>query len=100
MVLLAYSYEHFLQKLHVYQRPLEFVKISAEIIKKTPRGQSYWSVQLKRSASSIVLNIREGAGEFAKKEKARFYTLSHPLEIVSDFYTLYLLEVFTHTVVI
>ena len=32
--------------------------------------------RLKRAASSIVLNIAEGAGEFSKKEKVRFYRIA------------------------
>lgn len=32
--------------------------------------------QLERSASSIVANIAEGAGEFSPSEKARFYRMA------------------------
>lgn len=40
-----------------------------------PVGKA-WVDQLERSTVSIVLNIAEGAGEFAKREKARFYRIA------------------------
>ena len=52
------------KKLDVYKVALEFVSLSAVALKKLPRGQSHLNDQLKRAASSIVLNIAEGAGEF------------------------------------
>ena len=66
----------FHRNLDVYQLALEFVELASEIVKTLPRGQSYLGDQLKRSASSTVLNIGEGAGEFAKKEKVRFYRMA------------------------
>ena len=66
----------FHRQLDVYQLSLDFVEVAAEIVKKLPRGQSYLGDQLKRSASSTVLNIGEGAGEFSKNEKARFYRMA------------------------
>ena len=66
----------FHKSLDVYRLSLEFVEIAAEIAKHIPRGQSYLADQLRRSASSSVLNIGEGAGEFSKKEKARFYRMA------------------------
>src|SRR4051794_1769551 len=62
--------------LDVYRLSLDFVEIAADIAKHIPRGQSYLADQLRRSASSTVLNIGEGAGEFSKKEKARFYRMA------------------------
>jgi four helix bundle protein len=64
------------KKLDVYRLALDFVEVAAEVVKHIPRGQSYLSDQLKRSAASSVLNIGEGAGEFAKKEKVRFYRMA------------------------
>ena len=64
------------KKLEVYQVSLEFVALAAQITVNLPRGQGYLADQLKRSASSTVLNIGEGAGEYVKKEKNRFYRIA------------------------
>ena len=61
------------QKLDVYKIATDFVCLSDEIIKQLPRGNSHISDQLARAASSIMLNIAEGAGEFSNSDKARFY---------------------------
>ena len=40
-----------------------------------------WAVvrdQLQRPSTSIAFNIAEGAGEYAMKEKARFYRIGNP----------------------
>jgi len=66
----------FHKSLDVYQLSLDFIDLAAVIVKQIPRGQSYLSDQLRRAASSIVFNIGEGAGEFAKSEKARFYRMA------------------------
>ena len=41
-----------------------------------PTGRGYMRDQLRRAANSVVLNIAEGAGEFAPAEKARFYRIA------------------------
>ncbi len=50
--------------------------LSDELVKQLPRGRSYLADQLKRASVSIPLNIAEGAGEFAAKEKSRFYRMA------------------------
>ena len=65
---MAFSYK----KMDVYILALDFVEKAAGIVNQIPRGYGYLGDQLKRSASSSVLNIGEGAGEFAKKEKLDF----------------------------
>ena len=69
---MAFSYK----KMDVYILALDFVEKAAGIVNQIPRGYGYLGDQLKRSASSSVLNIGEGAGEFAKKEKVRFYRMA------------------------
>lgn len=40
------------------------------------KGHGPLADQLQRAASSITLNIAEGAGEFSPAEKARFYRIA------------------------
>jgi four helix bundle protein len=68
------TFDH--ERLEVYQLALEFVVLVEEIIKTIPPGQADRVDQLRRAATSDVLNIAEGAGEFSKKEKGRFYRMA------------------------
>jgi four helix bundle protein len=60
----------------VYRRALEFVRMAASIRQRLLPGHGALADQLDRAAVSIALNIAEGAGEFARKEKARFYRIA------------------------
>ena len=40
------------------------------------RGRRYLADQLRRAATSVSLNIAEGAGEFSPDEKSRFYRMA------------------------
>jgi len=64
------------ERLEVYQQALAFLVHADEIAAKLPKGRAYLADQLHRAALSAVLNIGEGAGEFSKKEKARFYRMA------------------------
>jgi four helix bundle protein len=64
------------EKLDVYQLGLEFVVLVDAIVEQLPRGRAYLSDQLRRAALSILLNIAEGAGEYAVDEKNRFYRIA------------------------
>jgi four helix bundle protein len=64
------------EKLDVYQASIEFVALSDDIVERLPRGRAYLADQLVRAATSIPLNIAEGAGEFSSSEKARFYRMA------------------------
>src|SRR5215831_1784716 len=64
------------EKLEVYQVALRFVVAAREIIEQLPNGFADQSDQLGRASTSIVLNTAEGAGEFSKREKARFYRMA------------------------
>jgi four helix bundle protein len=46
------------------------------MINRLPTGHSSLAQQLYRAAISIPLNIVEGAGEFSRKDKARFYRIA------------------------
>ena len=64
-------FEH--ERLDVYRTSIEFLALSDQMASALPRGRAYLADQLRRAASSIPLNIAEGAGEFAAADKARFY---------------------------
>ena len=64
------------EKLDVYKVSIDFVSQAEEITKDLPKGRGYLVDQLQRAALSISLNIAEGAGEFSRKDKARFYRMA------------------------
>ena len=64
------------ERLDVYRVALEFVVVASEVAERMPKGRAYLADQLQRAATSIVLNIAEGTGEFAPAEKARFYRIA------------------------
>ena len=68
------TFDH--ERLDVYKAAIEWVIISDDIVEHLPRGRAYLADQLQRAAISVPLNIAEGAGEFSKKEKARFYRMA------------------------
>jgi four helix bundle protein len=63
-------------KLDVYQRAIEFLDLVDEIVSAAPKGRSHLKDQLDRAATSVVLNIAEGAGEFSTRDKRRFYRMA------------------------
>lgn len=64
------------EKLDVYRTAIDWVSLAQDIAQALPRGTGYLADQLQRAASSITLNIAEGAGEFSAAEKARFYRIA------------------------
>jgi len=68
------TFDH--EKLDVYQVSLEFVALAGEIIAGLPPGRHNLADQLDRATTSIILNLAEGAGEFSRAEKARFYRMA------------------------
>jgi four helix bundle protein len=64
------------EKLDVYKAGIEFVAMAEDVIERLPRGRAYLADQLQRAATSIPLNIAEGAGEYSRKDKARFYRMA------------------------
>jgi four helix bundle protein len=64
------------ERLDVYQLAREFRREAVELLRGVPRGHGETVDQLYRSSLAIKLNIAEGTGEFALKEKARFYRLA------------------------
>jgi four helix bundle protein len=66
------------EKLDVYGVAIEFVTAAYSIAGSANRSEPQGDVadQLRRASTSILLNLAEGAGEYAPREKARFYRLS------------------------
>ncbi len=63
-------------KLDVYRVAREFNRFVHDLVAQMPSGRSDLINQVQRAAASIPLNIAEGAGEFAPKEKSRFYRIA------------------------
>ena len=69
------------ERLDVYKAAIQFVVVAHDVVEHLPRGRSYLADQLQRAAPSlpwqrIPLNIAEGAGEFSRKDKRRFYRIA------------------------
>ena len=64
------------EKLDIYQHALTFVATAHQIGDELPGKRGELGDQLRRASTSIALNLAEGAGEFAPREKARFYRIA------------------------
>jgi four helix bundle protein len=63
-------------RLDVYQRAVQLLDVVDQIIEQMPPGRAHLKDQLDRAATSVVLNIAEGAGEFSPRDKRRFYRMA------------------------
>jgi four helix bundle protein len=63
-------------KLVVYHRALDLLDLVDPVHEVTPPGRAHRKDQLDRAATSVVLDTAEGAGEFSKDEKQRFYRIA------------------------
>jgi len=61
------------ERLDVYRVALDLLVLADDTVEHLPRGRSHLADQLSRAATSIVLNIAEGAGKFSKPDKRRYY---------------------------
>lgn len=64
------------ERLDACQVALEFAAWIRELLRALPRGNGDLADQLKRAASSVVLNIAEGGGEFSTADRARFFRMA------------------------
>ncbi len=64
------------ERMEVYRQALVFIRVSDELRRNLPSRRTALADQLDRASVSIALNIPEGAGEFSRKEKARFYRIA------------------------
>ena len=63
------------QKLDVYQAAIDFIRHTARIGTRLPKGQADLFDQLQRAAQSVPLNLAEGSGKFNRDAK-RFYAIA------------------------
>jgi four helix bundle protein len=63
-------------RLDVYQRAVQLLDLVDQIVDQMPSGRAHLKDQLDRAATSVVLNIAEGAGEFSPRDKRRFYRMA------------------------
>ena len=68
------SFDH--EKLKVYQLSIDLVVLGDDVVERLPKGRAYLADQLQRASTSVVLNIAEGAGEYSRQEKSRFYRMA------------------------
>ena len=64
------------EKLDVYQAAIELVILIDDVIKLLPKGRGHLADQLQRAGTSVPLNIAEGAGEYSRAEKGKFYRIA------------------------
>lgn len=68
-----YFFDH--EKLHVYQRAIEFVEWTDKLLNKIHVRNSTKD-QLERASESIALNISEGNGKFTPKDRCRYFDIA------------------------
>ena len=64
------------EKLQVYQLSIRFVAHTLKLIGELPRGYSDFTIQLRKSASSIPANIAEGVGRTSITDQKRFFAIA------------------------
>ena len=63
------------ERLHVYQRSLEFVAWATELLAPL-KFRAAVKDQLDRASTSVPLNIAEGNGKFSVKDRCRFLPIA------------------------
>ena len=64
------------EQLDAYRIAMEFAILIDKILEQFPKGRSHLVDQLHRASTSVLFNIAEGAGEYLKTEKMRFYRIA------------------------
>ena len=71
------NYQFDFERLDVYQKSQEFMGSIFRVTRSLPREYQYsLADQLRRAGDSIALNLAEGAGRWAPREKAHFYAIA------------------------
>lgn len=77
------------EKLQIWNEARELVKEVYKLTANFPKEETFGLTnQLRRAVISVLLNLSEGANRLSKKEKVRFYEMSHTSidEVVAGFY--------------
>ncbi|MBI4545336.1 MAG: four helix bundle protein [Gemmatimonadetes bacterium] len=64
------------ERLDAYRAAVTFLAWAPSALEGLPARRNFLGDQLMRAATSIPLNIAEGAGEHSRAEKARFYRIA------------------------
>ncbi len=64
------------QRLDVYQRAIEFLALTGDIVGVLPKCHAERADQLVRAAESVVRNIAEGAGRWSEADCAKHYKIA------------------------
>jgi len=69
---MAFTFE----KLHVYQKAIDFADQICTHTEQFPRGYGFLVDQVNRAALSIAANIAEGNGRFTKADRKNFFIIA------------------------
>jgi len=64
------------ERLHVYQRSIEFLSLALRICASLPKGHGLISDQLRRASMSVPLNIAEGVGRMGLEDNRRHFAIA------------------------
>ena len=64
------------ERLQAYRVAREFVGTVGDLLAGLPRGESALADQLRRASDSVLLNLAEGAGRRAGRDKARYFVIA------------------------
>jgi four helix bundle protein len=60
----------------IYLRSLDLIELVARTVRALPPGYAFLADQIRRSASSVVLNYLEGCGRSGVADRRRFFTIA------------------------
>lgn len=69
---MAFAFE----KLHVYQKAMDFAAQTASLTEQFPRGYRFLADPLNRASLSMATNIAEGNGRFTKPDRKHFFGIA------------------------
>ena len=64
------------EKLHVYQKAVDFTDTICGLTERFPRGYGFLVDQLNRASLSIAANIAEGNGRFTQADRKNFFGIA------------------------